>query len=198
MSQRRKDLKAARQRKKLVHTVVSAVALVAVVGVAAAALLAPPAPPAPAEVHAVVGQPAPDFTFTAMNGTRLNLSSFRGQPVVLWWIATFCDSCQQGTRLFAQDYLAQYKARGVQMLQVRSNPNLLRGGPDLPEYAARFGYVSDPRWVLGEASELGTLDYNWNAYLDYYDAIDAQGVVRAAAPGLPGQFDTALRQAEGA
>ncbi len=44
----------------------------------------------PVESESVqTGQPAPDFELTGVNGSKLRLSSLRGQPVVLVFLRGF-------------------------------------------------------------------------------------------------------------
>ncbi len=142
-------------------------------------------------------QAAPDFTFTTINGTTSRLSSYRGHPVVLWWIATWCTSCQDGTKLFAQNYYSQYHAAGVILLQVESYNNLGQPGPSLSSFASSYSYSSKSDWILGQGSQDGTSTYNPSAYLDYFYVISSQGVVLDAKPSLPQYFGTALQEASG-
>jgi peroxiredoxin len=46
-------------------------------------------PPAPA-----VGATAPDFSFTAVDGREVRLSSLRGRPVLIYFWASFCRTCR--------------------------------------------------------------------------------------------------------
>ncbi|MEM8929661.1 MAG: TlpA disulfide reductase family protein [Acidobacteriota bacterium] len=42
-----------------------------------------------------VGERAPDFSLTALDGSRQSLAAFRGQPLVLNFWATWCQPCHQ-------------------------------------------------------------------------------------------------------
>ncbi len=144
-----------------------------------------------------VGQPAPGFTFTTMNGTSSSLSIYQGHPVVLWWITSWCTSCQDGTKLFAQNYYSQYRSAGVVLLQVESYNNLGQAGPDLNTFASSYGYSGQSGWVLGLGPQGATTTYNPSAYLDFYYVISSQGIILAKNPDLPGSFGSALQQASG-
>ncbi len=145
---------------------------------------------------AVVGKTAPDFTFTALDGSTASLSSYRGHAVVLWWIATFCSTCQVGTQLFAQTYYAQYHSAGVALLEVMSYNDLGQPGPSLADFASANGYTGQAGWVLGSGSSQGTSIYNPTALLDLYYVVNAQGVIVGSSPNLPPAFGTALQEAQ--
>ncbi len=167
------------------------VALVVIV-LGALALSASPAQGGPR-----VGQAAPEFTFTDMNSSPSSLAAYRGRPVVLWLIATWCTSCQTGTRLFAQNYYSQYHAAGVVLLQIESYNNLGQPGPSLNEFASTYQYSPQTDWVLGEGSQATTSTYNSAGYLDYFYVVSSQGVIIDAKPDLPQSFGTALQEANG-
>ena len=77
------------------------------------------------------GAAAPDFTFTDPQGASHSLSSFFGKPIVLWWVATWCSSCVQGTQIFAQQYYSQYHSAGVTLLEIESYNDLGQPGPSI-------------------------------------------------------------------
>ncbi len=144
-----------------------------------------------------VGQTAPDFTFTTLNGSSSSLSAYQGHPVVLWWITSWCTSCQDGTKVFAQTYYSQYRSAGVVLLQVESYNNLGQAGPDLNTFGSSYGYSGQTGWVLGLAPQGATTTYNPSGYLDFYYVISSQGLVLGKNPDLPGVFGSALEQASG-
>ena len=68
------------------YYVVSAVAPLLILAVWGALLLAGPAAPTVARV----GQPAPDFALTDLDGNRLSLAELRGRPVIVNFWASWC------------------------------------------------------------------------------------------------------------
>lgn len=132
----------------------------------------------PAEIR--VGSPAPDLTFTAVDGIKHRLSEFRGRPVMLWLFATWCPTCQAGTAAVAQN-LDQLKQAGVQIIQLELYNNLGYQGPSVEEFARHYAgsaYPS-PDWLWGEASQEGSYAYDPKGYPDIYFLIDRDGLVRA-------------------
>jgi peroxiredoxin len=52
-------------------------------------------PPGHATASVEVGEPLPDFTLTDVNGKQVQLSSFRGKPLVLTFFASWCNPCEK-------------------------------------------------------------------------------------------------------
>lgn len=142
-----------------------------------------------------VGKPASDFTFTDLSGVSRSLSSFQGQSLVLWRVASFCPSCSQGTQVFAQSYHSQYHASGVLLLEVVNYNDIGPPGPSLSSFASQNGYTGQSGWALGAGSQQGTTAYNPNGDPDIYYVISAQGVVVSTGLGLSGSFSSALQDA---
>jgi peroxiredoxin len=68
-----------------------------------------------------MGAPAPDFTLPGLDGQTYSLSSFKGHPVVLEFMATWCPHCQDEAPTMNQ-VDAAYKAKGVQTLAINATP----------------------------------------------------------------------------
>lgn len=167
-----------------------AVVIVIVVLVAYALLRAPP-------TSVKTGAAAPNFSFTDPQGTSQSFSSFIGKPIVLWWVATWCSSCVEGTLIFSQQYYSQYHAAGVTMLEMESYNDLGEPGPNIQTMASQNGYTGQAGWILGEGSSHGTQLYNPNADLEYYYVISPQGNIVTQGTPLSGSFGSALSSAEG-
>ncbi len=65
----------------------------------------------------VVGQPAPDFSATTLDGKKLTLADFKGQVLVLNFWATWCVPCRKELPLLNAYYLAQ-QVHGLRVLTV--------------------------------------------------------------------------------
>ncbi len=64
---------------------------------------------------------APDFTLTTLGGGTFHLASQQGHVVVLYFMATGCADCEQGSHALAQTLLSA-KVRGAQALAIDVNP----------------------------------------------------------------------------
>jgi peroxiredoxin len=79
------------------------------------------APIADGQLHAEIGQPAPDFDLTDLEGRRQKLSSYRGKMVVLEW---FNPDCAAVVYAYGEGELREMKARhastGIVWLSINS------------------------------------------------------------------------------
>jgi cytochrome oxidase Cu insertion factor (SCO1/SenC/PrrC family) len=132
-----------------------------------------------------VGRPAPEGTFTTTDGQTRTIASLRGRPTLLWFIATWCPTCETA----AQDIAAEIdtlRERGMRVVTLKLYQNLGQPGPSITEFAQQHaGSARDaPNWIWGDAPEELTLTYDARGYPDIYFLLDAQGRIQEinAAP----------------
>ena len=65
-----------------------------------------------------VGEAAPEFAFTLLDGTQSSLAELRGEVVVLSFFATWCGPCISEMNLIERDLKADLDALGVTLLYV--------------------------------------------------------------------------------
>ena len=71
--------------------------------------------------HVPVGQPAPDFTVQDVTGKDYTLSAYKGNPVVLEFMATWCPHCQENAPVYTKLH-DTYASKGVQVWGVNATP----------------------------------------------------------------------------
>ena len=85
---------------------------------------AEPVAAAPAQINAIVGSPAPDFTLKDLDGKDVSLASFKGKTVVLEWFNPGCPFVKKAHGVGSLVGTAQrHTANGVVWLAINS------GGP---------------------------------------------------------------------
>ena len=132
-----------------------------------------------------VGALAPDFAFTTVAGAEHRLGDFRGRPVMLWFYASWCPTCQVGTRVVAEE-VERSKLPGLQIIQLQLYRNLGYPGPSAEDFARQFAGSADrsSSWLWGEASLVASYTFDPLGYPDIYFLIDKDGILRTvdAAP----------------
>jgi peroxiredoxin len=61
-----------------------------------------------------IGDSAPDFTLMSLDGDEINLSAYRGLPVILRFFLTDCKYCRADTPVF-NTYFTRYRSQGLQI-----------------------------------------------------------------------------------
>lgn len=149
--------------------------------------------PAAAAMPAV-GAPAPAGAFTTVNGRTLNVGDLRGHPALIWFVATWCPSCQTGTQVLAQN-VDRFSGAGVRVVELELYHDLGGQGPDIATFGRQFAgsAYGNPDWTWGTASEGMSFRYDPKGYLDIYYLLDARGGIRYVN-GSPGDTMSALLQ----
>ncbi len=137
---------------------------------ACAVLMAISAAPATAAV-VKVGERAPDFELTLMDGTKVRSTDLRGRVVVLNFWATWCGPCKAELPLL-DNYYRLRKDNGLRVFAVATEDSV-------PAYRLKplFTAMAIPsaRRVKGPFAVMGALPTNY--------IIDRAGIVRYAKPG---------------
>src|SRR5579871_4218166 len=144
-------------------------------GTFAAGQAAAPAPAAAAPAVAPltgpqVGQPAPDFSLTTIDGKKVSLAAYRGKTLVLNVWATWCPPCRQETPDLLLSY-AKLHAPNVEFL----------GVDDTEQAPIVRAFVADKNVPYPQAID-GTQTFSKAYDIQYFPTtfvIDPQGVIRA-------------------
>ena len=130
---------------------------------------------------------APDFPITFVNGSASqSFYILHGRPVLLWFVATWCTSCQQGAQMLASKYSSELESKGVVILTIELYNDLGQTGPNLTQFANQYGGGSNEQgWYYGYSNQTTTYTFDPKAALDVYYAVNGQGVIVAQGIELP-------------
>jgi hypothetical protein len=106
------------------------------------------------------------------------VASLRGRKTLLWFVATWCPSCQAGTQAMAGD-LARLHAAGVRVVEVEDYADLGQPGPAMASFSPQLAAAAyhDPGWTFGTASQVLTRADNPQGYLDIHYLLSPSGRV---------------------
>lgn len=137
---------------------------------------------------------APNFRITFVNGsTSHSLYDLRGRPVLVWFVATWCTSCQQGAQMLASKYYSELESKGVTILTIELYNDLDQNGPNLTQFANQYsGGLSEQGWFYGYSNQTTTYTFDPKAALDVYYALNAQGIIVTQGIELPNGLPSLL------
>lgn len=123
-----------------------------------------------------VGLLAPEGSFTTTSGQQLSVASLRGKPAVLWFVTTWCSSCQAGTQTMAQN-VSHLQSDGVRVVEVELYGDLGQSGPSIASFGQQLAgkQYDNSDWTFATASSVMTRTYDPGSYLDIYYFLNAQG-----------------------
>ncbi len=126
-----------------------------------------------------IGATAPDIAFTTTDGKQRQLSDFRGKPVMLWLIATWCPTCQASAATLAENKAAIEKT-GLVVVTLRLYKNLGYQGPTMAEFAKKWApSLTGRNWFWGDADQRGSFIYDPRGYPDIYWLVRKDGTLAA-------------------
>jgi cytochrome c biogenesis protein CcmG/thiol:disulfide interchange protein DsbE len=146
---------------------VVAVVVVALLGYGLVAK--PPAPPQ-------VGSPVPDFQLTAFDGSPMQLSSYRGQIVVVNFFASWCDPCREEAAALEQTWRV-YQGQGVQFFGIAYKDASSKAEAFLTEFDATYPSTAEPgnrtarAYGITGVPETFVVDQQGNLFRHYLGAI---------------------------
>jgi hypothetical protein len=134
--------------------------------------------PAAGGTALAAGSAAPGGSFTTVSGRTETIASLRGHKSLLWFVATWCPSCQAGTQAMAGQ-AARLRAAGIQVVEVEDHADLGQPGPGIAAFGRQFAGAAyhAPGWTFGTASPALTRAWNPQGYLDVYFLLDSAGKV---------------------
>jgi peroxiredoxin len=123
-------------------------------------------------------RPSPDFAINAAPGKQLKPSQYKGHPVVLIFILTYCAHCQKSIGFLIKDQ-QEFGPRGLQVLA---------SAIDLPTAVPGFIKQFNPPFPVGFNSNDEAMAYLQHApmmtmHMPAIVLIDKDGVIRAQYEG---------------
>ncbi len=127
-----------------------------------------------ASVGISVGEIAPDFTLSDLDGNELSLSDFRGKAVFINFWATWCPPCRAEMPEIEAVY-QEYKDKDVEVIGV----DLLETKDEVSQFVQQYGYSWT--FVIDTTGEVATT-YNLAAIPTSF-FIDREGIIRVVNIG---------------
>jgi thiol-disulfide isomerase/thioredoxin len=145
-----------------------------------------------------MGDYAPNIPIALTNGTSTSLSKFSGSVVLLYFVATWCPSCQQAAQLLEQQYYAQLHLKGVVIITIELYNDLNEQGPSIQQFANQYaGGTGKPAWLFGTSTQNATYTYDPSANLEAYYLVNAAGeiIMTTGSAGLANNLPSVVSAA---
>lgn len=130
-----------------------------------------------------------DFTATTLDGQIVQLSSLRGQPVVLNFWASWCPPCRAEMPDFERVHQA-YRAKGAVILGVNTSDQTPKAQAFLQEAGVSYPSLLDPQGQLATQFNAGSLPTT--VFIDREGRVVKRRVGVVSAQQLATQIDDLL------
>jgi thiol-disulfide isomerase/thioredoxin len=145
--------------------------LAGLIALPAVASAAPSGVMGPKDAASPGDRTAPLASFIS-RGRTISLGSYKGHPIMLWQVATWCGSCRAGLRVFAQNQTMIDKTN-VRVIVLRDYKNGGYPGIGITKFATQAApsLMGDPHFIFGDDTKALYTLYNPHHYVDVYDLI---------------------------
>ena len=129
-------------------------------------------PSSVASIGTNLGEIAPDFAITTIDGEKIKSSSLRGKIVVITSSAAWCPTCVMEAQQFASVY-QKYKDKPVVFITVDVDPR------DSKDFIQQFKIRNNTPWYYADAQGGAEIaqKYSFNRFEITY-VLDRQGIIR--------------------
>ena len=135
------------------------------------------------QVGTAVGNTAPAFNLTKMDGSDVALADLRGKPSVLIFWTAWCPVCKEEAPHF-NALAEQYEPRGVQVLGINIQDSIPRTQGGIKDFGIRYAVARDPDASVARRYRVaGTPTIIF---------LDRQGVVHYFGNELPADYSARL------
>lgn len=136
------------------------------------------------------GQPLPDFSIQAFDGSHYSRATLAGKPVLLVFWNTWCSTCKR--ELPQVNSLAEkFGPRGLEILAVNTaiNDSEEKARAHIKKYGYKFPIAYDHNYETGQVFKIRGVP---TVYL-----VDSQGIVRYKGSKLPEDMEARFKQLTG-
>ncbi|MCL4458737.1 MAG: TlpA family protein disulfide reductase [Chloroflexi bacterium] len=128
----------------------------------------------------LVGQAAPDFALSSLDGKLVRLSDFKGQLVLLNVWATWCPPCRAETPDL-EAFFSEYRDKGVVVLAVNLREDRSKVASFVAERHLTFPVLLDTTGKVGDVYRVEAIPTSF--------FIDRDGVIRGVKTGAMSQSE---------
>ncbi len=138
--------------------------------------------------EARVGQPAPPLVGTALDGSTVDLSTYRGRPVVVNFWASWCTPCREEFPLFNEQLAALGPTDDLAMIGVLYKDEAAMAQQFVSDAGAAWPTITDPDGASAAAWRVAAPPQTY--------FIDKDGIVRGIQIGQVRPEDFAAQYAK--